>query len=67
MGWDGTVIPEQSAYKSHRRAVLINLNTDVDVSNWFEFSLIFVKEYFNLSKKNISTFTNFWIIVEFGK
>ena len=51
-GMDGTVIPEQSAYKSHRRAVLINLNTDVDVSNWFEFSLIFVKEYFNLSKKN---------------
>ena len=23
MGWDGTVIPEQAAYKSHRRAVLI--------------------------------------------
>ena len=25
MGWDGTVIPEQPAYKSHRRAVLIML------------------------------------------
>ena len=24
-GWDGTVIPEQSAYKSHRRAVLIRI------------------------------------------
>ena len=25
MGWDWTVIPEQSAYKSHRRAVLTNI------------------------------------------
>ena len=24
-GWDGTVIPEQPAYKSHRRAVLIRI------------------------------------------
>ena len=62
MGWDGTVIPEQSAYKSHRRAVLINLNTDVDVSNWFEFSLIFVKEYFNLSKKK---YFNFYKLLDY--
>ena len=52
MGWMGLVIPEQTADKSHRKAVLIN--TEIDCLNPFinflhDFTLIVIEMKWNMT------------------